>query len=272
MTSDVRAPRVLRSGRAFLRENLPGADRTRLCAWCRGERSDKAPSGRRPPAHPDGQRGPDGWGKGMAVVSEVSGFAVFRVTTMLLSPASSCSGCCADRASLRYATSRYRRRFSAVRSGRAWRRHRSGQGAFVRSELWLRTEETGRRKSGRVSRGGGQRCPSPTSGQDDGGIHLTTGSWPRQAMGQHHPQSLVDMILTRRLALTLQLATLAAPALVRPAWAACQRADLDQGIVFRREDGTKGLARRETDTAVLIDYATDLGGLAKPADGLKRRV
>ncbi|MCU0828277.1 MAG: hypothetical protein MUE52_12935 [Tabrizicola sp.] len=80
------------------------------------------------------------------------------------------------------------------------------------------------------------------------------------------------MILTRRLALTLQLATLAAPALVRPAWAACQRADLDQGIVFRREDGTKGLARRETDTAVLIDYATDLGGLAKPADGLKRRV
>jgi hypothetical protein len=67
------------------------------------------------------------------------------------------------------------------------------------------------------------------------------------------------MILTRRSALSLTLTTLAAPALIRPAWAACQRADLDKGIVFRRKDGSRGLARREGDGTVVIDYVTNRG-------------
>lgn len=58
-------------------------------------------------------------------------------------------------------------------------------------------------------------------------------------------------------------ALLAAPALFllpRPAWAgACQPLDLDQGIAFRRQDGSRGLARREADGQVRIDYVTNRG-------------
>jgi hypothetical protein len=67
------------------------------------------------------------------------------------------------------------------------------------------------------------------------------------------------MFLTRRHALSLSLAALASPALILPAQAACQRADLDKGVVFRRKDGSKGLARREGDGTVVIDYVTNRG-------------
>ena len=67
------------------------------------------------------------------------------------------------------------------------------------------------------------------------------------------------MFLTRRHLLTLPLAGLVAPALTRPARAACRRADLDKGIAFRRKDGSKGLARREGDGTVVIDYVTNRG-------------
>lgn len=67
------------------------------------------------------------------------------------------------------------------------------------------------------------------------------------------------MLFPRRRFLTLSLAGLAAPALSRPVWAACQRSDLDKGIAFRRQDGSKGLARREGDGTVVIDYVTNRG-------------
>ncbi len=53
------------------------------------------------------------------------------------------------------------------------------------------------------------------------------------------------MELTRRSTLTLALAALAAPALIRPAHADCGPLNLDKGIVFTRKDGSRGLARRE---------------------------
>ncbi len=57
---------------------------------------------------------------------------------------------------------------------------------------------------------------------------------------------------------------LAAPALLllpRGAWAGsiCKPVDLDKGIAFRRQDGSTGLARREADGRVLIDYVTNRG-------------
>lgn len=67
------------------------------------------------------------------------------------------------------------------------------------------------------------------------------------------------MPFPRRHFLTLSLSALAAPALVRPVRAACQRADLDKGIAFRRQDGSKGLARSEGDGTVVIDYVTNRG-------------
>lgn len=67
------------------------------------------------------------------------------------------------------------------------------------------------------------------------------------------------MILTRRSALTLALSALAAPALIRPAQAACSRPDLAKGIVFKREDGSRGLARSEGGGVVSIDYVTNRG-------------
>jgi hypothetical protein len=66
------------------------------------------------------------------------------------------------------------------------------------------------------------------------------------------------MLLPRRRLLTLSLSALAAPVLVRPALAACQPANLDKGVAFRRKDGSTGLARREAD-AVRIDYVTNRG-------------
>ncbi len=67
------------------------------------------------------------------------------------------------------------------------------------------------------------------------------------------------MILTRRLTLTLALSALAAPALIRPAMADCIRPDLDKGISFKRQDGSRGLARREGSGVVAIDYVTNRG-------------
>ncbi len=67
------------------------------------------------------------------------------------------------------------------------------------------------------------------------------------------------MILTRRSALTLTLAALAAPTLIRPAAAACSFPDLSKGITFKRQDGSRGLARREGDGTVVIDYVTNRG-------------
>jgi hypothetical protein len=66
------------------------------------------------------------------------------------------------------------------------------------------------------------------------------------------------MILTRRAALSLTLTALAAPALIRPAHAACTPVDLAKGIAFTRKDGSKGLARGEGDE-VRIDYVTNRG-------------
>jgi hypothetical protein len=56
----------------------------------------------------------------------------------------------------------------------------------------------------------------------------------------------------------------AAPALLllpRAAWAAsaCKPVDLAKGIAFRRQNGTTGLARREADGRVAIDYVTNRG-------------
>lgn len=56
----------------------------------------------------------------------------------------------------------------------------------------------------------------------------------------------------------------AAPALLlfpRGAWAAsaCKPVDLGRGIAFRRQDGSTGLARREADGRVAIDYVTNRG-------------
>jgi hypothetical protein len=65
--------------------------------------------------------------------------------------------------------------------------------------------------------------------------------------------------LPRRHVLALSLAALAAPALIRPARAACRPADLDKGIAFRRQDGSRELARREGDGTVVIDYVTNRG-------------
>lgn len=70
---------------------------------------------------------------------------------------------------------------------------------------------------------------------------------------------LTRRILTRRAALTGALATLTLPALLRPAAAACSMADLAKGISFKRQDGSRGLARREGDGSVVIDYVTNRG-------------
>lgn len=68
------------------------------------------------------------------------------------------------------------------------------------------------------------------------------------------------MILSRRSMLSLALSALAAPALIRPAYAAqCGGLDLGKGIAFTRKDGSKGLARREGDGVVFIDYVTNRG-------------
>jgi hypothetical protein len=66
------------------------------------------------------------------------------------------------------------------------------------------------------------------------------------------------MILSRRTVLSLSLSALAAPALVRPAAAACRPADLAKGIAFRRNDGSTGVASAEGDV-VRIDYVTNRG-------------
>ena len=68
------------------------------------------------------------------------------------------------------------------------------------------------------------------------------------------------MLLTRRAALTLAVSALAAPALIRPALAAeCAFPDLSKGISFKRQDGSRGLARSEADGLVTIDYVTNRG-------------
>ena len=66
------------------------------------------------------------------------------------------------------------------------------------------------------------------------------------------------MLLTRRAALTLTLSALAAPALIRPALAACKPLDLGKGIAFNRQDGSRGIATRKGDV-VAIDYVTNRG-------------
>jgi hypothetical protein len=66
------------------------------------------------------------------------------------------------------------------------------------------------------------------------------------------------MLFHRRHFLTLSLSALAAPALIGPARAACQRADLAKGISFTRQDGSKGVATAEGDE-VRIDYVTNRG-------------
>jgi hypothetical protein len=68
----------------------------------------------------------------------------------------------------------------------------------------------------------------------------------------------MTLILTRRTALGLTLTALAAPALIRPARAACKPVDLTAGIAFTRKDGSKGVAKAERD-AVRIDYVTNRG-------------
>jgi hypothetical protein len=67
------------------------------------------------------------------------------------------------------------------------------------------------------------------------------------------------MTLTRRATLILPLAALAVPALTRMAAAACKPVDLVVGISFTRKDGSRGVARREGDGSVSIDYVTNRG-------------
>jgi hypothetical protein len=66
------------------------------------------------------------------------------------------------------------------------------------------------------------------------------------------------MPLTRRAALGLTVAALAAPALIRPARASCAPVDLARGIAFTRKDGSQGIARTDGDE-VRIDYVTNRG-------------
>lgn len=66
------------------------------------------------------------------------------------------------------------------------------------------------------------------------------------------------MLFPRRRLLTVCLAALASPALIRPAIAACKPVDLAAGIAFRRKDGSKGVAKTEDD-GVRIDYVTNRG-------------
>lgn len=68
------------------------------------------------------------------------------------------------------------------------------------------------------------------------------------------------MTLTRRNALGLTLAVWAAPALIRPALAgACVVPDLDRGVTFKRKDGSTGVAQRQSDGLVRIDYVNNRG-------------
>lgn len=67
------------------------------------------------------------------------------------------------------------------------------------------------------------------------------------------------MILNRRQMVTTALCALAAPALIGPAEAACNFPDLSKGVSFKRQDGSRGLARRESDGTVVIDYVTNRG-------------
>lgn len=69
------------------------------------------------------------------------------------------------------------------------------------------------------------------------------------------------MLMSRRCVLSLSIAALATPALIRPGFAgSCTSyASLERGIVFKRKDGTRGLARRESDGSVVIDYVNNQG-------------
>lgn len=67
------------------------------------------------------------------------------------------------------------------------------------------------------------------------------------------------MNLTRRSLLAAASVALASPLLIRPARAACDFPKLSKGIVFKRQDGSRGLARREGDGTVVIDYVTNRG-------------
>jgi hypothetical protein len=66
------------------------------------------------------------------------------------------------------------------------------------------------------------------------------------------------MTLSRRTAMSLTLAALAAPALIRPARAACTPVDLAKGVAFTRKDGSRGVAKADGDE-VRIDYVTNRG-------------
>jgi hypothetical protein len=69
------------------------------------------------------------------------------------------------------------------------------------------------------------------------------------------------MLLTRRNALSLGVFGLAGPALIgRAAAEDCTApADLGRGVSFKRKDGSRGLARRESDGSVVIDYVNNQG-------------
>jgi hypothetical protein len=67
------------------------------------------------------------------------------------------------------------------------------------------------------------------------------------------------MLITRRSVVTIALTALATPALFRPALADTTYPDLNKGISFKRQDGSRGLARRESDGTVVIDYVTNRG-------------
>ena len=67
------------------------------------------------------------------------------------------------------------------------------------------------------------------------------------------------MLITRRRLLCLGLGAL--PLLAAPAVAggACQPVDPAKGISFKRQDGMRGLVRREGDGTMVIDYVTNKG-------------
>lgn len=67
------------------------------------------------------------------------------------------------------------------------------------------------------------------------------------------------MLITRRQVLSVSALVLAAPVVFRPALAEATYPDLNKGISFKRQDGSRGLARRESDGRVVIDYVTNRG-------------
>ena len=77
------------------------------------------------------------------------------------------------------------------------------------------------------------------------------------------------MTLARHTALVLSLAALATPALIRAALAGvCMVPDLGIGVTFTRKDASVGIARRQGDGLVRIDYEANRGAWTVVRNGV----